>query len=396
VGLRNRIAALALSEVHVLLVERPGWSLTRIAAERAVAARGWRVADSAAAADALLCCGEPGPELSPLVEAMFAQLPPPRARGRVDHPGEVAAVLDQILAALRADDPVPVPPRDRPARSVHAAQPAADHGDMDHAVDPAADHGDMGGGDQDDMGDMDMSGPGGIPLAGGDQDRDGLEMDVLPVRLGPVLPAWPAGLVLSVVLAGDLITDCHADTVDARAENPLPPQLSQREDAALAVDRIGPLLLLAGAGRAERRLRRVRDALLDGIEIPWCTALLRRLTDRLSRSRSLRWSLRGLGRIDQVALQETDCPLGWSGDVLDRLHRRLAGLSGLLAELSSPAVPGYRLEGPSMTRAGLDLVCDAVRGLDLGAARLVIASFDIDLSGSVGSTPAAATAGPGA
>lgn len=370
-GLRQRIAALALREVRVLLVEQPGWALTRIAAERALAARGWRAARSAADADALLCCGEPGPEFDQLVERLFAQLPRPRAWERADHPDGVAAALDQILAALRAGGFTAAPTKGKPAR--------AEDADMNHA--------DMGGGD--------MSGPGGIPLAGGDQDRDGLEMDVLSVRLGPVLPAWPAGLELSVTLAGDLITDSHAGLVGLDAETALPLEVSRHEHAALAADRIGWLLLLAGTGRAERQLRQVRDGLLDGAEIAWCTGQLRRLADGLARSRSLRWSLRGLGRIDQGALQELDLPRDWSGDVLDRLHRRLSGLSELVDELTDPAVRSVLPKGPSINRAQLDLMADTVRGLDLGAARLVISSVDIDLTGGVGSTQSAVTARPG-
>ena len=80
---------------------------------------------------------------------------------------------------------------------------------MDHGG-HGMDHGGM------DHGDMEMS-PGGIPLAEGGEDRDGLEMDVLHVRLGPVLPHWPAGLVLRCSLQGDVIAEAQAELVDGPA-----------------------------------------------------------------------------------------------------------------------------------------------------------------------------------
>lgn len=391
VGLKGQIAALALHEVHVLFVERPGSALTRIAAERAIAERGWRVARSAADADALLCCGEPGPELDPLVDRLFAQLPRPRVREQADVPGEVAAALDRIVIALRSEDAASPITEGSPARADDAEQTAdsadMDHGDMDQGD---MDHGDMGHGDMD----MDMSGPGGIELAGGDTDRDGLEMDVLSVRLGPALPAWPAGLVMSVTLAGDLVTSADVEVIGQNPGSTGFTAMSGREQAALIADRIGWLLLLAGAGRAEGRLRQVRDGLLDGADIAWCTGRLRRLTDRLSRSRSLRWSLRDLGRIDQGVLQEMDLPLHWAGDVLDRLHRRLTALSDLVQRIGDTADDAGDLI-PPVSRAGLDLVADTARGLDLGTARLVIASVDIDLADGAVRRQPALTAGSG-
>jgi len=379
VGVRQRLAELALHEVHVLFVERPGSALTRIAAERAIAERGWRVARSAADADALLCCGEPGPQLDPLVDRLFAQLPRPRTRERADAPGEVCAALDRILVALRSEDAASPITEGSPARADDAEQ-TADSADMDH--------GDMG------HGDMDMSGPGGIELAGGDTDRDGLEMDVLSVRLGPALPAWPAGLVMSVTLAGDLVTSADVEVIGENPGSTGFTAMSGREQAALIADRIGWLLLLAGAGRAEGRLRQVRDGLLDGADIAWCTGRLRRLTARLDRSRSLRWSLRDLGRIDQGVLQELDLPLHWAGDVLDRLQRRLPALSHFVQRIGDTADDAGDLI-PPVSRAGLDLVADTARGLDLGTARLVIASVDIDLAGGAVRRQPALTAGSG-
>src|SRR5699024_755889 len=62
-------------------------------------------------------------------------------------------------------------------------------------------------------GGMDMA-PGGIPLAQGGDDRHGLEMDVLHLALGPVLPFWPAGLVLRCSLQGDVVVGAEAAVID--------------------------------------------------------------------------------------------------------------------------------------------------------------------------------------
>ena len=58
--------------------------------------------------------------------------------------------------------------------------------------------------------------PDGIPLAEGAEDRDGLEMDVLHLPLGPVLRHWPAGVVLRLTLHGDVVADAEVTRLDAR------------------------------------------------------------------------------------------------------------------------------------------------------------------------------------
>jgi hypothetical protein len=71
-------------------------------------------------------------------------------------------------------------------------------------------HGDMGHGDHGDMADMHMAGMRmgtgpvrGLPMAHEGDDRVGLRLDRLHVPLGPVLPDWPAGLVVRLTLQGD-------------------------------------------------------------------------------------------------------------------------------------------------------------------------------------------------
>jgi hypothetical protein len=71
-------------------------------------------------------------------------------------------------------------------------------------------HGDMGHGDHGDMADMHMAGMRmgtgpvrGLPMAREGDDRVGLRLGRLHVPLGPVLPDWPAGLVMRLTLQGD-------------------------------------------------------------------------------------------------------------------------------------------------------------------------------------------------
>ena len=49
--------------------------------------------------------------------------------------------------------------------------------------------------------------PYGRPMAGRAPDRDGLELDQLPVRVGPFFAAFPAGLTLDVKLQGDVVQE---------------------------------------------------------------------------------------------------------------------------------------------------------------------------------------------
>lgn len=53
--------------------------------------------------------------------------------------------------------------------------------------------------------------PFGRPMAQAADDRDGLRLDVLPLRIGPFFPAFPAGLTLDISMAGDLVTAASVD-----------------------------------------------------------------------------------------------------------------------------------------------------------------------------------------
>lgn len=196
---------------------------------------------------------------------------------------------------------------------------------------------------------MDMS-PGGIPLAAGGEDRDGLEMDVLHVRLGPVLPHWPAGLVLRCSLQGDVIVEARAELLDApgREEHRGP-------GPARRLDSVASLLALAGWDDAAAEARRVRDTALDTGDAPG----LARLRRRVRRSWTLRWSLRGLRPLAEVDLHHHGLPSGLAGDAHDRLLRLL----------DDPEDAG--------TTLSTDHVAHLVSGLDLATARVVLAGLDV-------------------
>ncbi len=57
--------------------------------------------------------------------------------------------------------------------------------------------------------------PYGRPLAGRADDRDGLKLDQLLVRVGPFLPPFPPGLLLDVRLQGDVIQEATVPAPDA-------------------------------------------------------------------------------------------------------------------------------------------------------------------------------------
>lgn len=413
-GVRDRLTALALSRVHVLVVEVPGWWSTRVEAQQQLSARGWREASSPADADVLLVCGRPGDRLDAAVQRVWEQLPGPRARCLAETPTDVASAFEQAAAALADTDGQR---RDARDRDLDAARPDdgpedgeddttphedmagdshdmahLDHGDVDgdphDMADGDMDHGDMDGdshdmagmdhGDMDeashdmagmDHGDMEMA-PAGIPLAGGGEDRDGLEMDVLQVPLGPVLPCWPAGLVLHCSLQGDVVVSAEVEVLTAGTTAP-DADPSGRAAAARLCDHADQLLQLSGWWSAAQRAARVRDDLLGDADTSACLARLQRLRVVVERSRLLRWSLRDLGRAHPGAGPAASVVPG--GDVHGRLLQLLRSAGDLLQDAPD------QVHG-SAGWAGTDPqeLPRLVTGLDLAAVRLVVASLASD------------------
>ncbi|WP_228389406.1 hypothetical protein [Cumulibacter manganitolerans] len=469
-GLRTWLTRGATARVHVLLVEAPGGFVVRAATERQLALRGWVAAESPADADVLIVCGDPNESFTERADAVFEQLPGPRARIRIPTSQAIVGALDEALGQLRDDA------AQRTAARSRAGVPAGedmDHGDMDHGgmdhgdMDAGGgrddmDHGDMHDGDMDDggghegmdhdggghgdmhhgghgggghegmdhggmdhgggghggmdhgsgghegmdhggmdHGDMDMA-PAGIPLAEGAPDRDGLELDVLHVKLGPILTSWPAGLVLQCTLHGDVVGDVEVEyetpEVDPAA------RFTDLQRAAGYLDAVDAVLALAQWPAGRLLARRVRDRCLAAETTDTGRADAAEQTDRLrgkvARSRTLRWMLRDLGRLDPE-----DLPAPYAdalgGDAYERLlglldHARAAlGPRGMQPTSGPPRRGTSALDGvprldelPAYT-AAYDveaLLPRLLDGLELASVRIVVATVAPYLTGALGRT----------
>jgi hypothetical protein len=359
-----RLARAATARVSVLVVPVPGWTATRCAVERAVRARGWRPALSPADADLLVVCGAPGPRLAAAVDLVWEQLPGPRARVAATAPSTVGPALDEGVAELVDADRQRRDAAGRPRDPEMGVPPEPDAAGDDGSGDDG--DADDGSGDTD-HGDMEMA-PGGIPLAGGgEEDRDGLDLDVLHLPLGPVLLCWPAGLLLHCTLHGDVVTAARAELLppaEGVAPDEPPPRAAQLLDAAARV------LTLAGWESAAGDAVGIRDDLLTGADDRVATRL-DRLHRRLGRSRLLRWSLRGVGTVDAGRCAELGLDRRCAGDAHDRLRRLVADARAALDTAAEPPA------------APLDALPDLLAGLELGAVRLTVASLDLDSTARV-------------
>ncbi|MCV7154496.1 hypothetical protein [Mycolicibacterium pyrenivorans] len=352
--LTEPLARLAVRRTHVLPVEIPGHWQTRAALQRQTLARGWRTAVTPADADVLAVCGVPGPEMSAVIDLVWDQLPGPRVRIEVADRGSADDALDRAAAEL-LDTAAQV--GDARSRRQHPDTGEMDHGDMDHGD---MDHGDM------DHGDMDMA-PSGIQLAEGAEDRDGLEMDVLHLGLGPVLAHWPAGMRLRCVLSGDVVTEATVALLDTEhrpgAGTPV---------VARHCDHLVDLLTLASWPHEAERARRCRDLLLDDPRDERAREQVKRLQRSVRRSRLLRWSLRGLAPLTPERLVADRLPASLAGDTYDRLQTRLQVVGELLSNRLT--VDPLNVDPAALA----DALPGIVVGLDVAAVRLVVAGLGVD------------------
>ena len=285
--------------------------------------------------------------------------------------------------------------------------------------------------------------PYGRPLAARAPDPDGLELDQLPLRVGPLFLPFPPGLILEIELQGDVVRQA------AVGDNPFTGGIEGEDgpplDTALfvgALTKPTPIAELEVA-RARHQLRwAARTLRLHGLEseglrllglartvTPGDRAAVGGLARRIARSRSVGWATRGVGVLEpddviggpvaRAAGMAVDARLhdpsyeglGFSpvvhgaGDARDRLRQRLAeAVQALeLAELAGSRLrqPGPPVEGPrGPLRVGEPLPSAALLGLlprllagqEWGDAMTIVASLDLDLEEAAVGQPAGMSA----
>ncbi len=388
----GRLLRVAARRPHPFLAVAPGATAVRLAAERECRQRGWPLAATPAEADLLVTCGRAGPALSGVLDRVWEQMAEPRARAAAHSEEDLSAALDAGRGNL--------------------ADPAGQRAGAAARVAPESEGG--GGGSSGD-GETDA---GALDMAGRAADRDGLTLDVLHVPLGPVLPDWPAGLVVHTALQGDVVQEGTPRVLDAgaspattpfwdepwlraRAGEPVSLGYASRRRAAAHLDSLGRLLAVAGWPEPSSTARKLRDEILAGADGAALAAALaarfERFARRVRRSLLLRWMTDGVGVLDARAtgLDRVGGPASRAGsDVTGRWLRWLDECDEALAAVGSeqPLDPGAGMEGPRgrldggdwPSRTLLDALPHLLEGAELARARLVVASLDPDPDELVG------------
>jgi hypothetical protein len=384
-GMRAVLTRAAAVRPRVLLVTTPGGTRVRLAAEKELRSRDWPSATTPAGADLMLVAGPGCPQLRTALDRLWQDMPRPRVRVRATTADEVASVLEAGRARLGTPD-------DGGGRTNPGGH---DHGE--HASHRGQGHGDM-------------KMPGGLPMAEGGEDRDGLKLDRLHVPLGPFLADWPAGLTIRVVLQGDVIqqADLHEPPPAARSSGrPADPFWTRpwvqatageavrvgyaaRRRAAAHLDSLGRLLAVAGWPAEAATARRLRDDLLEQTPAAAVLRPVERLARRAGRSRTLYWLTRGIGTLSEAdaRIMGVSGPAARAGgDVPARYRQWLTEVVADVRRLDDTAFldpvaqesPRGRWDAGRPPSAALaKLLPRLLEGAELGAARLVVASLDPD------------------
>ncbi len=272
------------------------------------------------------------------------------------------------------------------------------------------------------QGGMGMTGgtPYGRPMAERGPARDGLELDRVPITIGPWLPTLPPGLRLDVVFQGDVLQEVEvgpapivpgegSDLFVRALTEPVPIAEMELARARHHLRLLAEILRVEDLAVASRRALR----LVHGIR-PGATGEVERLAAALVRAGLYALALRGVGRLDRpppgpaaratgVAVDaRSDDPeyrkLGFEpvtvegGDAAARVRLLLAETVQALelAAKAGPAraggrgvveAPRGRLEvgEPPPERTLLDLAPEVLVGQEWGDAVTIIHTLDLDV-----------------
>jgi hypothetical protein len=344
------------------------------------------------------------PESPPPEGAVATSMPMPRSMARpaakpmplpegASHEGMDMSGHDHAAIDMSGPEGMDMSGHDHAAMDMsghdHAAMDMSGHDGMDMSAHKGMDmsaHKGMDMSAHSHMGmDMGAPSPGGIPLASGGDDRDGLEMDELNVPFGPVLSHWPAGLVLRCVLHGDVIVTAEVQLLGAGATPPAAiesdgPSSSRgaRNRAIHLCDDIFTMLSLAGWPSGASAAFRMRNELLRGRALPDSVIALAQLRRRVTRSLLLRWSLSGIRTAGSSTADAHDAHARdpQDSDAGDIRHRLIEWLTEAEVICRSGVAPktGHERHEQSLLLSGIP---GLVEGMDVASARLAIAGLGL-------------------
>ncbi|MBK0868795.1 hypothetical protein INP57_18465 [Saccharopolyspora sp. HNM0986] len=396
-GVTALLRRFAAGVPQVLVAEAPGGTASRLAVEQLLRRWGWVQVSHPADADVLAVVGPAGPQWTSFADQLWDQVPQPRVRVQVGNAAEADIALQRAASLLTDQGEAPPVGEGMSARRGRDGAGHAEHGRSDDQSQGHEQHG--GGG-------MDM--PGGVPMADRGPDRDGLMLDQLHVPLGPVLPDWPAGLVLHTTLQGDVVQRARLEVIRDYGDVPdfwnepwrrsasgeaVTAGEAARRRAAAHLDSLARLLAVAGWRDAALRGRRARDDVLAGVPAEVVARLVHRLVRWLRRSRTLRWLTGGLGVLPAEAAEAagvtgpTLMASRAGGDVRARWQAWLAEIERSVPAFDDGAPltitdsgPRGRLGAGGCSAAALGVLSGLVEGAELAGARLIVASLDPDIA----------------
>jgi hypothetical protein len=206
--------------------------------------------------------------------------------------------------------------------------------------------------------------PYGRPMAMTGDDRDGLALDQLRLRLGPFLDALPAGLTMEVTLQGEVVQACELhrsppdETTSEHGPVPSRPRQRQVHPATDLLRHLAWALHLHGLDGLGARAARLAVAStgtdVDRSHLSRDLAALRR---RIGRT-GLLWGLRSVG------------PIEGRGDAAMRWKNRLETIAEAVETGDAPAAD-------PLASLSVEALGRAIVGLSLTDAMTTIASVDL-------------------